>query len=166
MTSTTCRIEAVTGELPEADRAVLEALAATPGAAELRAARLPQDLVCVVRDVDGALVGASTARPADVELVGGQRFGVYAAALSPEVQDAADALLSGTFAALDAAHDGAPDAPIGLCVLIADSAEMERRPEVQWADPPAFYVGYLDDARQVRIAYYEGALLRDPDARG
>ncbi len=149
---------------PEEDRALRELLAT--GDSELAAAEL-EDVVCVVRDAEGALAGLSTTVPADVALVGGQRFGIYAAALVPGAEETADALLSATWAAGNARHDpGDAEGPIGLCLLLADPAEMERRPEARWQDPPMLYMGYLDDGRQVRVGYYEGARLRQVGTGG
>lgn len=120
-------------------------------------------VVLVLEDGPDGVRAATAVRPARVELVGGQDLYLYAAAATGLLPEEADRLLSATYAALDAEHEPGRDGePIGLCLLIADRAEMRRRPQAQWEDPPMLYVGYLGDRRQVRVAYFEGALLRPP----
>ena len=155
----TMRIEVAGGELPGTDLARARRLVADRGGAEVAGARLPEDVVCVARDGDGTVLGLSTAVPADVELVGSQRFLVYGSVLAEAATEVADALLSATFAALDAAFEGAPASAIGLCLLQGDRTELERRPEAHWEEPPMLYAGYLDDGRQVRIGYFAGARI-------
>jgi hypothetical protein len=65
-------------------------------------------------------------------------------------------LVAASFGALEAEFDGAPGAPLGLCVLLAEP-ERSARPQAEWNDPRMIYAGYLADGRQVRIAYFEGA---------
>lgn len=120
-----------------------------------------EQATCLAVAADGALLAAALTEPADVELVGGERFVLYETVpvtLSPEQ---ADALLSATYRALDAAFDPEDDeGAIGLCLLVADRKEMKRRPEAFWPDPPMHYVGFLDDGRLVRVGYFTDAALR------
>ena len=58
---------------------------------------------------------------------------------------------------LEADFDPAGGGPVGLCLLISERAEIERRPEAEWRDPRILYAGYLADGSQVRIGYFEGA---------
>lgn len=118
-------------------------------------------VVHVLDDGPDGLRAASAVRPARVELVGGQDLLLYAVAHTGITAQEADELLSATYRTLDETFDPQDrDAPIGLCLLIDDRGEMRRRPQAHWEDPPMLYVGYLGDGRQVRVAYFEGALLR------
>jgi hypothetical protein len=126
--------------------------------------RLPE-LVCTLR-CDGRLAGLSTVHAADVALIGGRRFWIYGSVLDPQADELAAALIRDTFGALAAEFDGSRGSPIGLCVLVADSAERRRRPEVKWSDPELIYAGYLTDGRQVRIGYFEGADVTRHEAYG
>jgi hypothetical protein len=112
--------------------------------------------VCVLRQ-DGEVAGVSSVYPAQVDLIGGRRFWIYRNLLRSDLGDRFPDMIRETFNALEAEFDGAPGSPIGLCVLIADPEERRRRPQVEWQDPRMIYAGYLDDGRQVRIAYFEGA---------
>jgi hypothetical protein len=123
--------------------------------------RLPQ-VVCVLR-LDGALVGACSVYAAEVRLIGRRCFWVYRSLLDPGVSDQAVSMIHATFTALDSEFDGAPGSPIGLCVLLAGAEEHRRRPEAVWSDPPLIYAGYLNDGRQVRIAYFTGADVTHTD---
>jgi hypothetical protein len=120
--------------------------------------RLPE-LVCVLRDDDGAIAGASSVHPAEVPLIASRRFWIYRNLLPGDAVEQGPAMITSTFNALAAEFDGRPGSPIGLCVLIADAAERHRRPEAEWSDPRMIYAGYLDDGRQVRLAYFEGAVV-------
>jgi hypothetical protein len=120
--------------------------------------RLPE-LVCVLRGNDGAIAGASSVLAAEVPLIGSRRFWIYRSLLPGDAAEEGPAMITATFNALDAEFDGRAGSPIGLCVLIADAAERRRRPEAEWSDPRMIYAGYLDDGRQVRIAYFEDAVV-------
>jgi hypothetical protein len=126
-------------------------------------ARLPE-VVCLLRR-DGAVVGASSVYPAELELIGGRRFWIYRSLLDRELADRAPAMIQATFAALQAEFDASPEAPIGLCILLAGPEEWRLWPQLQWANPPLLYAGYLGDGRQVRIAYFEGAEISMPPGR-
>lgn len=118
---------------------------------------------CALVGADGRLLAASRTETADVELIGGECFALYETVPAELPGAQADALLSATYRALDAAFDpDAEEGPIGLCLLIADRREMKRRPEAFWADPPTHYAGFLDDGRLVRVAYFSDAELRGP----
>jgi hypothetical protein len=121
--------------------------------------RLPE-VVCVVRR-GGAVAGASSVYAAELPLIGGRRFWIYRSLLDVEVSNLGPAMIAATFAALDAEFDGSSASPIGLCLLLADPAEWRRRPEARWADPPMIYAGYVADGRQVRVGYFDGALITE-----
>ncbi len=118
--------------------------------------RLPE-VVCLMR-LDGSLVGSSSAYPANVALVGGRRFWVYRQLLDEVVAAQGPAMIRATFNALAAEFDGADGSPVGLCVLARPDL-LRRRPEAEWTDPRMVYAGYLPEGLQLRIAYFEGALI-------
>lgn len=118
--------------------------------------RLPE-VLCVLRSSDGSLVGVNSAYADGVPLIGGRRFWVYRSFLVPAARGAWDAMVRRAFAVLAAEFDPAATGPIGLCVPIADRELLERRPEAEWQDPRLLYAGYTGDARQLRVAYFEGA---------
>lgn len=122
------------------------------------AERRVSEVVCLLRQ-SGSLLGVSSVFAAPVPLIGNRRFWIYRSLLDPAVQDSGREMIRATFEALAAEFDARPGSPLGLCVLIADPAERRRHPEAQWTDPPMAYAGYLADGRQVRIAYFEGALI-------
>ena len=108
--------------------------------------------------LDGSLVGTSSAYPANLALIGGRRFWVYRSLLDAIVAEQAPALIRATFNALAAEFDGARGSPVGLCVLAG--RDLRRRcPEAEWTEPRMLYAGYLPEGVQVRIAYFEGAVI-------
>jgi hypothetical protein len=119
-------------------------------------ARLPE-VLCLLRDTSGALVGVNSAFVDAVPLLGGRRFWVYRSFLLPAARGAWDAMVREAFRTLAKDFEPASDAPIGLCVPVADRALLERRPQAEWEDPRLLYAGYLDDGRQLRVADFEGA---------
>jgi hypothetical protein len=121
--------------------------------------RLPE-VVCILRRSQ-AVVGASSAYLADLELIGGRRFWIYRSLLDAGLSDQGPAMIAATFDALEAESDGSPGSPLGLCLLLADPDDWRRRPDVEWTEPPMIYAGYLADGRQVRIGYFRGALVTE-----
>jgi hypothetical protein len=118
--------------------------------------RLPE-VVCMLR-LDGALVGSSSAYAANLALIGGRRFWIYRQLLDEPVAAQSPAMIRATFAALQREFTGEGGAPVGLCVLA--SPELRRgRPAAEWSDPRMFYAGYLPGGFQVRIAYFDGAVI-------
>ncbi len=113
------------------------------------------DVVCALLDGD-APVAATTAVDADVELVGGRRFWVVQ--VVGDAAAGAPALLAETHAAL--AETGPDDTgPLGLCVLVPP-AQAGLRPEAEWRDPRTVFAGRLEDGTQLRLAYFDGAVVR------
>jgi hypothetical protein len=153
-------IETVRGGLAgEAAEEVLR-FWADNGALEGQAARdRLAEVICLLRDDSGRIAGVNSAFPDEVELVANRRFWVYRSFLVPEAVEAAPAMISHAFEALQAEFQPGEGGPIGLCVLVRDRAEMERRPEAEWSDPRMLYVGYDASGAQVRIGYFAEARI-------
>jgi hypothetical protein len=120
--------------------------------------RLPE-VVALLLDPTEEIVGVNSVYRANVALIGGRLFWVYRSFLAPEESENAAAMIAVAFGALEAEFDPGGDGPIGLCVLIADTSEMRRRPEAEWPDPRTLYAGHLEDGRQMRIGYFKGAKI-------
>ena len=118
--------------------------------------RLPE-VVCFMR-VGEALVGTSSSYAHDLAPIGGRRFWIYRHLLDEVVSDQGPAMIRATYNALQAEFDGSPGSPIGLCVL-AGPAERHGRPEAEWSDPRMVYAGYLREGFQIRIAYFQDAVI-------
>jgi hypothetical protein len=97
-----------------------------------------------------------------VPVVGGRTFWIYRSTLAPGTEYAAAAMVHSAFHVLQRDFDPSVAMPIGLCVLVDDPAEIQRRPEAQWLWPWLMYAGYLADGRQVRVRYFEAALVGEP----
>jgi hypothetical protein len=121
------------------------------------------EVVCVLLDDAGEIAGANSVFPGAVPLVGGQTFWIYRSFTPGADSDTAAAMVKAAHAALEDEFRPGGDGPIGLCLLIADREELERRPEARWEDPPFLYAGYLEDGRQVRIGYFKDARIRIAD---
>jgi hypothetical protein len=117
--------------------------------------RLPE-VVCVLLDGAGEVAGVSSVFAAGVPLIGNRRFWVLRRFVAPAAAPAADLLIGAVYAALEAEFEPAAGGPLGVCVLLAPH-EAARRPAAVWDDPPLLYAGYLDDGRQVRIGWFDGA---------
>jgi hypothetical protein len=126
--------------------------------------RLPE-VVCVLRR-DGAVVGASSVYESDVALIGNRRFWVYRSLLDQAVADQGPNMARATFTALQAEFEGSSEAPIGLCLLLSREERRLRSAEAVWPDPRMIYAGYVGDGRQVRLAYFENALIAAPSPGG
>jgi hypothetical protein len=153
------RIEVVRGQL--ADRTAEELLvfwSDHSALAGVQAQRRLPEVVCVLREED-RILGASSVFASALPLIGGRRFWIYRSLLAPEAREYFPDMVRSTFNALASEFTGSPGSPVGLCVLLEDAQERRRRPEVEWSDPRTIYAGYLADGRQVRIAYFDGAVI-------
>jgi hypothetical protein len=159
MSSDDIRIETVWGRL---DRARAQELLSfwrrRRALPEAEARGRLTEVVCLLRR-RREVVGTSSVYAAQLDLVGGRRFWTYRSLLDAALADHAPDMIRATFTALQAGFDPTAEAPIGLCVLIADPEERRRRPEATWSSPHAVYAGYLQDGRQVRLAYFKGATI-------
>jgi hypothetical protein len=156
-------VEVVRGRLDDDLAAQLVTFWAREGVLDEATARerLP-DVVCVLRSADGAVAGVNSVYAADVPPIG-RTFWIYRSTLAPEAHSAAaPAMVHSAFNALQSEFDPSASGPVGLCVLVEDREEIERRPEAQWLWPWLMYAGYLGDGRQVRIRYFDAALIGEP----
>ena len=117
------------------------------------------EVICVLFDRDGEIAGVNSAYAAQAPLVG-RSFWIYRRFLASAADAEAERLM------IKAARDvlarqfsGAPDEPLGFCVLIQDRLTMERYPEAEWADVGMLFAGYTPEGVQVRIGYFEGARI-------
>jgi hypothetical protein len=153
------RIECVRGRA--ADHAEsLEAFWAERGGPVGNAARRRLDeVVCLLLDGRGSVVGVNSVYADQVAPIGGRTFWIYRSLLDPASDRAVDAaMIDAAHAALAeefAAGDG--NGPIGLCVLVADPDTIRHRPETVWPGAGLIYAGYTKDERQIRLGYFKGA---------
>ena len=98
----------------------------------------------------------------DVALIGGRRFFIYRSLLDEAVAGQEANMVRVTFNALQDEFRDSPEAPIGLCLLLSPEERRLRSTEAVWPDPRMIYAGYLGDGRQVRLAYFENALIAAP----
>jgi hypothetical protein len=111
---------------------------------------------------DGAVAGACSAYEAEVALIGNRRFWIYRSLLDQAVADQGPNMVRATFTALQDEFDGSSEAPIGLCLLLGPEERRLRSAEAVWPDPRMIYAGYLGDGREVRLGYFENALIAPP----
>ena len=157
-------IEVVRNSLrPERAEQLLRFWAGHGALGEEEARRRLAEVVCILLDDAGEIAGVNSVFSSAVPIVGGQTFWIYRSFLPGADPDTAAAMVKAAHGALEAEFEPGGDGPIGLCLLIADREELERRPEARWPDPPFLYAGYLDDGRQVRIGYFKSARIRIPD---
>ena len=120
--------------------------------------RLPE-VVCILRDTIGEVLGVTSVATAEIPEIGARRFWVHRSLLAPEAGETAwEDLLELTFDTLAAEFEIRSDRstlPVGVCAIVSDPAILERRPEAVWPDLRFLYAGYLPDGRQMRIRYFE-----------
>jgi hypothetical protein len=153
-------IETVRGRMSEerADQ-LLRFWSAHTALKEEAARRRLSEVVCVLLDADGEMAGVNSVYPQDVPLIGGRRFWIYRRFLLPDASDAEEEMINAAFRALEEEYEPTAGGPIGLCVMVADPTEMERRAEAIWTETELMFAGYLPDDRQVRIRYFEEAVI-------
>ena len=154
------RIEVVRGALdPDRRREILEFWRSrSAGDVEGAENRFPQ-VVCVMRDARGSMVGVNAVRSRSVPLIGGRTFWIYSSLIDEAASKGSwMSMLGACFDALSgelAAGPGEGVAPIGVCALVGDPALLDRHPEALWPALGFLYAGYAPDGRQVRIRYFE-----------
>jgi hypothetical protein len=105
------------------------------------------------------LAGVNSAYVARAPLVG-RRFWIYRRFVAPGASEEAEAaLLSAAFDELASEFGGRGDEPVGLCVLVSDRALIEARREAIWPGVDLTFAGYTDAGVQVRVRYFDGALI-------
>ena len=120
--------------------------------------RLPE-VVCVLRDATGAIVGVNSVYANVIGIIG-REFWIYRTFIAPGPGvAAAPAMVQAAFDALEAEHDPEGGGPVGLALLIDDPATISERPEAVWPEAGLMYAGYTDDLQQIRIAYFEQARI-------
>ncbi len=156
-------IEVVRGRLSQERADELVRFWSRAGALEEEAARARlAQVVCVLRGPDGELAGVNSVYSAELGLVGARRFWIYRNYMADGTGAALGDMAQRAFLALQAEFDPAVEGPIGICYLMSYEAAKATLPLVNSAYPASRYVGYLDDGRQVRIRYFDGARVGRP----
>ena len=154
------RIDVVRARLDEATSERLVEFWTAHGALDEQAARerLGQ-VVCVGYDDDGEIAGVNSVYAAKAPLVG-RPFWIYRRFLRPGLGlDADMAMIAAAYDGLAPSFSGRSEEPIGLCVLVSDKALLEAHPEAIWPEVDLTFAGYTDAGAQVRIRYFEGAMI-------
>jgi hypothetical protein len=152
-------IEVVRGALDEELAELILAFWAQHSSLPADAARnrIPE-VVCVMRNDAGEILGVTSVTAAAIPEIGARRFWVHRSLLAPGTSETAwDELLEACFETLAEEFESteAPEWPVGVCTLVGDPAILERRPEAVWPDLRFLYAGYRPDGRQMRIRYFE-----------
>ncbi|MDX6235088.1 MAG: hypothetical protein QOH68_4255 [Nocardioidaceae bacterium] len=120
------------------------------------ARRRVDEVIALLRDPNGRVIGVNSVTAADVPLVANRRFWLYRRFLAPGApDDAEEALLATAYDVLDEEPDLPERPPRGLCVVVADPAILRRFPEAVWPGTQLLFVGYTATGAQVRIRYFE-----------
>jgi hypothetical protein len=116
------------------------------------------EVVCVALDDAGQIVGVNAVREETAPLIGRRSF-VYRSQIADGAnrKELSSGMFNAAFEALESEFELGRPGPIGVCVLISDRDEIERRPEVHWPEEDLTYAGYADDGSQVRVRYFEDA---------
>jgi hypothetical protein len=116
-------------------------------------------VVCVLYDGDGEVAGVNSVYAAKAPLVA-RPFWIYRRFLRPGVgHDDELALLGATYDELAPGFTGAAGEPVGLCLQVTERALMEARPEAIWPDLDFTFAGYSAKGAQIRIRYFDGAMI-------
>jgi hypothetical protein len=118
-----------------------------------------EEVVCLLLDESGEIVGVNSVYEDALPLIGGRRFWIYRAYLPSTGGEDPAAMLNAAFEALDAEYRADRSRPVGICVLVTDPEEMRRQPEAIWPDTELIYAGTLPDGTQARIRYFDDATI-------
>lgn len=153
-------IEVVRGALTPAVSEELVAFWSEQGALNEAAARQRlAEVICVLRDRDGAVAGANSAYADRVAATGGRRFWIYRSFIRPDLRaDESMAMIAAAHAALDEEFGATGQGPIGVCVPV-HAGELDAWPEAAWTEAPFIYGGRSDDGARLYLGYFEGATI-------
>jgi hypothetical protein len=152
-------IEVVRGELSGERAERILAFLSRERALEGEAARRRlSEVVCLALE-GGEIVAVNSVYPQELPLVGGRPFWIYRSILAADSDEQWSRMFNAAFEVLTEEFEETGTGPVGVCVVVADPAEMERRPEAVWPDTDLMFAGYLDNDSQVRIRYFWGAAI-------
>jgi hypothetical protein len=153
-------IEPVRGALSDERTQQVVDFLAREGALEPDAARQRAPEVVCLAQAGGEIVGVSCVHPEQVALIGARPFWIYRSHhSSDDSSERWDSMFNAAFDVLAQQFEETAAGPVGVCVIVADRAEMERRPEAIWPDTELMFAGYLENGSQVRIRYFWGAAI-------
>ena len=153
-------IEVVRGELTEDRAAEIREFWSSLGPSEAESP--PSDLeevVCVAVADEGEITAVASVQKKETIPLVNRPFWVYRSWSTADAGDPSDALFDAAFEALEDEFEASETAPVGVCVMVTDRSQMERRPEAVWPDTHLMYAGYLDDDRQLRVRYFPRATI-------
>lgn len=115
-----------------------------------------EDVVCVVRDHDGAVVATSTAVDAPVAELGGRRFWVYRClAPSAVARAAAEPMLLAARAHLSERLGADGRLPAGICFPVSDRELIAAHGEAVWEASEMAFAGWSAAGEQLRVCLFE-----------
>ena len=121
--------------------------------------RLPR-VVCVAIGDDDEVSGVNSVFETEASAFGGRKLWIYRALLAPGLEREASApMVAAAFAELEREFVEEGSEPIGLCLELSDPSVFPDYKAAFWPDLGMLYAGYLGDGRQLRIRYFEGALI-------
>jgi hypothetical protein len=143
---------------------ILEFLAAEGALEGEPALRRLSEVICLVLEGD-RIVGIGSAYPAEVPEVADRPFWIYES-LGVSSGGRWAATFNASFEELSQRFGRSGTGPVGVCVIVTDPTEMERRPEAVWPDTELMLAAYTDRDSQVRIRYFWGAAIApgNPDS--
>ncbi len=123
--------------------------------------RLPE-VLALLRDAAGEIVGVNSAGSARLALFANQPFHIYRCLLTEQAAEPADwlALLSAGCEILDEGVQAQGNSgEIGLLVQIARPDLQRAWPEAVWPHTGLVHAGYTDRGHQLRVRYYDHARI-------
>jgi hypothetical protein len=116
------------------------------------------DVVCVLLDDSGEIVGVNSVYEEAIPLIGGRSFYVYRVFLLPEGAPAGNEMFIAAYEALDAEFRADRSGPVGMCLALAGE-QVAGQPEAIWPDTHLLYAGTQPDGSQLRIRYFYDATI-------
>ena len=154
------RVEIVRGRLdPALSKRLIDFWTGHGALREADAQKRLDEVVGVLFDRSREIAGVCSAYAAVAPLVR-RRVWMYRRFLLPDVEEGSDlALVQAAFDELASSFTGAPDQPLGLCVMVGDREFMKRHDEAIWPQAELLFAGYTQAGAQVRIRYFDGARI-------
>lgn len=150
-------IEVVRGRLEPAVGDELVGFWSAHGALSEAAARARlAEVVAVLRDGEGRVVGANSAFADRIPLIGGRRFWIYRSFLADGHAAGAAAMIDAAFTALEEEFTATGQGPIGLCVPHGGELGLDA----VWPGAAGFmYMGRTAEGALLHAAYFDGAAI-------
>jgi hypothetical protein len=119
-----------------------------------------REIVFLVRNAEGAIVGVSTARPVQMPLLNNNYFYEFRCFIAPPFRAAGlDSMLAAKTKAFLATQEDSIIKYKGLVIIIQNKEMRQQRTKAVWPASGMVFAGYTAQGYHIRVGYFKGARI-------